>query len=113
MYSIKGDPSDGKGVTCDVNLEAGAAAHPQVRFGDRIIETDVYVMGETLMLHMYCPRCENANRISSEKKRVSWNGGERLSVAGFLCTWPGCGLAIRIDDNIAIEFDTSELSAGF
>jgi hypothetical protein len=111
LYEIKGDPNTG--MSFEYNLGKSAVAHPQVRFGDRISESDLYAQGDELMVHFYCPRCENANSISSKKKRISWSGGERLSIAAFRCTWPGCGLALRIDDNIATEVSPDEISSGF
>lgn len=118
IYEIKGDPSasaalDGKvspdgnlpGLAAEWHLDRSAAAHPQIRFRDRISTADLYVMGDELMLHFYCPRCGNANRITSKQKRIGWYGrpSDGLCIETFSCTWPGCGLRMRVDNGVGKE----------
>lgn len=107
LYEIRGDVADPsgsglKGTSVGVDMTAGALAHPRIRWRDRVSEVDLYAAGDELMIHMYCPRCQNCNKISSKTKRITWSG-DRLSVEEFACTWPECGLRIAIVDNKAVE----------
>lgn len=107
LYEIKHDVADPtgsgrRGTSVGMDLRNNALAHPQIRFRDRVSECDLYASEDELMIHMYCPRCENANQISSKKKRVTWSG-ERISIEVFQCTWPGCGLRMVVEDNLGRE----------
>ena len=113
LYEIRGDvrdpsgQSDLRGVETGIDFTKNAIAHPEFRWRDRISVTDVYANGGTLMIHIYCPQCSGSLMIRSEKKEVRFeNGGEhggRLSVSEFRCVYQGCGLHIRIEDNVAKE----------
>ncbi|MFH1834244.1 MAG: hypothetical protein ABH877_04395 [bacterium] len=107
LYEIKGDVADPrgtdkKGVAIGLDLSKTAAAHPMIRFGDVVSETDLFVSDDELMILMWCPRCGNQNRITSKAKRILWERN-RVSIDPFSCTWPGCGLRIRVDHNLARE----------
>jgi len=112
LYEIKGDVADPrgtdkKGVAVGLDLSRTAAAHPMIRFGSVVSEVDLFAEDDELMILMWCPRCKNQNRISSKKKRILWDGarakGSKVSIDPFSCTWPGCSLRIRVDDNLARE----------
>lgn len=112
VFEIKKDVKDptgitsNRGISMDRDLTKNALAHPQFRWRDRIATTDLYQAGAGLMLHLYCPKCSNMSTINSDKKEIRWSPGEnggRLSIAAFQCTWPDCGLHIRVEDNVAKE----------
>ena len=95
LYSIKEDTGPGahqgevvKGTHSTMDLTKTALGHPVVRYKEYLIETDVYQMGDELMVHMYCPKCRHAIRISSNRKAISYDQpSDRLSVEPFMCTW--------------------------
>lgn len=113
VYQIKGDPKHGMSST--MNLTKTALGRPFVRYKDRISEADVYEMQGQLMVHMFCPRCGNTLRITSDRKRIDYDReANLLSVEPFECTWEldtdsrrmefGLGLCrwrVAIDRNIA------------
>ena len=91
----------------EYNLEKSAIGHPRIRHRSRITTADVYEMDGELMILMYCPRCQNTNRITSKMKSIRFtkndrNGGD-IDIEAFRCTWPDCGLRIRVRRNHAEE----------
>ena len=112
-FEIRGDVRDPSGKTdlsgaqMGVDFTKNALAHPKFRWRDRISETDVYAAGDGLMLHFYCPKCTGALSVTSERKEIRFEAGGphggRLSISEFRCTYKGCGLHIRIEDNVAKE----------
>jgi hypothetical protein len=94
-----------QGVSASYNLNANALAHPRFAYGDRIATTDIHVAGDELMVVMYCPRCAGGLRVTNKRKEIRFEAGGphggRLSIGPFQCTYPGCGLSIRVDDNVA------------
>lgn len=118
------DPVTGKagGYVSSLNLAANPdIQHPLVRYKDRVIECDVYFAGASVTaVDIVCPRCQNALRISAERKQIFYDpnhqreDGGRLSVERFECTWeaePGgrrmefglglCRWSAEIDNNVA------------
>lgn len=116
---LAGDqPLPEKGLVSTTDLTQTAKAHPMIRYKDRVIEADLYEMGGQLMVHLLCPRCRHALKISSERKHMEWDR-ESLSVEPFTCTWELgrdtsgtdgdhiafglglCGWRVAIDKNVA------------
>jgi hypothetical protein len=101
LYEIKGDMQ--QGVSSEVDLTKTALGHPRIRYRDRITTADIYGMGDELFLHMYCPRCANALRITNKMKTITFtrndrNGGD-IDIEEFRCTWDGCGLHVVVRRN--------------
>lgn len=108
IYTIRDnvvDPSGSGLVGSEIgyDMRNSAIAHPKFRWRDRLAEVDVYAAGDGLMLHFYCPQCAQALRVTSAKKEIRFEPPTRLSIAAFRCTWPQCGLHIRVENNIAID----------
>ena len=107
IYEIKGDVADPggtgrRGISVGADLTKSAIGHPRIRFRDRISEADLYAADGELMVHMYCPQCQNANQILGSRKRIEWSG-DRITIEVFTCTWPGCGLRMDVKDNVGRE----------
>lgn len=114
----EGEVSGGVGPT--VNLARTAIAHPQVRHGDLLLETDLHLDdNHRLYLLVICPRCRNQIRIHSLNKQVHYDPnrltahGGAISVERFTCPWELtreqvysgvhlCRWEVTIEDNIAI-----------
>jgi hypothetical protein len=112
VYEIKNDvkdptgQSDARGTQMTMDMTRNALAHPKFRWQNKISECDLYKAGDRLLLSFFCPKCGNHNQLRSEKKELRWEpgvGGGRLSLERFRCTWPGCGLHIEVNNNIAKE----------
>lgn len=86
LYHIAGDTEEGRGAYSDIRLTKTAIGRPMVRYKDRILECDVYLIGGELMVHLICPRCCNALRVSAKNKRIDFSDG-KLTVEPFQCTW--------------------------
>lgn len=91
LYSIKEDAQDPEGLvqggySSTVGLNKTAIGNPQIRYKDFVLTVDVYKMDNQMMIHLYCPRCRNALRITSERKQIDFSNG-KLSVEPFKCTW--------------------------
>ena len=80
VFQIKGDVPhpDGsglRGATSGVDLTASAEGYPLVydRIMQRLLTIDVYkIDGQPMWLHLYCPRCENAIKITEETKEIHY-----------------------------------------
>lgn len=118
VFTIKDDAKDplntglvGKeGLT---SFDKSAIARPEVRWKSFILTMDVYKMDDEVMVHLYCPRCHNALKISSKRKSIGLHEG-KLSVEPFKCTWELdaerhefgvglCGWSVGIKDNVAYD----------
>ncbi|MHC4175869.1 MAG: hypothetical protein ACYSWU_00070 [Planctomycetota bacterium] len=112
LYEIKGDVPDpagsgARGVSAEVDLTKTAIGHPRIRYGDRITTPDVYAADGELFLHLYCPRCSNALRITDKMKAIRFQRNDRtggeIDIEEFRCTWDGCGLHVRVERNQMID----------
>lgn len=124
LVHIAGDAPDpmGSGLMgkhSSLRLTKTAAGHPLIRYKDRVLEADVYLSEPTLanpasiMVHLICPRCLNALRISNDKKAMEYDAAtDTLSVERMRCTWElgaerrefgigMCNWTVAIDHNIA------------
>jgi hypothetical protein len=126
LFHVDGDAPDPtgqirkRGMAQEMRLTQTAMGHPLIRYGDHIIEADVYkIADEPMMVHLICPRCRNAIRITEDRKEIDYdpNAGDprqggRLSIEPFECTWElsaerqnfGVGLCrwrVGIQDNVA------------
>lgn len=111
LYRIAGDPEHGMAST--MNLTRSAAGHPQIRYRDKVITADVYIADGRLMVHLICPRCLNALKITDERKKMEYDARDNvLSVEPFACPWEmsahrtefGVGMCrwtVGIDRNVA------------
>lgn len=96
-----------------------------VVYKDFVLTCDVYALpGQPIEVHLICPRCRKALRVTSERKTIDFDPsagdpkkGGRLSIEPFQCTWelggdkhvPGlvgggislCRWTAGIDDNVA------------
>jgi hypothetical protein len=120
LVHLAGDPDTG--LAGGMNLTATALGHPTIRYGEFILTADVYAPpGAPKYLHLICPRCRNALRITEDRKAMEYDPtrdtdrGGRLDVEAFQCTWElpeangrkiefGMGLCrwtVAIDRNIA------------
>lgn len=88
----------GGGMSITTRLTGTAKGHPKVRYqgGGRtfILTIDVYEFeNEPTSLHLICPRCHNALRITADNKALEYDPsrnetmGGRLDVDTFECTW--------------------------
>lgn len=112
LFHLAGDPERGVVGTHDFTGNA-TAKNVLVRFGDLVLHCDVYPdMGEGHMVHLICPRCCKALKISGKNKQISYDTQRKLlSVEPFQCTWEMgdvvgsyttlCNLKIGIHNNIA------------
>lgn len=100
------------------------------KFGEFVLEADIFPHEKGIMVHLYCPVCSTADKphnlqITPERKKMEWSKDRGLSVEPFECTWemPGtqaqqgeaggahsniivtpesrCRFRIAIDDNLA------------
>lgn len=115
LYEIRGDFSDPtgtgkKGVAAGLNLETSSIGRPKVVYrgavDTRLTEPDVYLAEDGYTVLLFCPRCGNTLRITSQHKRIDYTrgyDGGRISIEDFRCTWDGCGLHVRIKDNVMVD----------
>ena len=113
------DIGNGRNGITSRQSTAKTEAHPVVeyrgRFGDMNIECDLYAIGgQHFELITACPRCRKVNRITQERKKISWEGG-KLNVEAFQCqheledNYRGshgfnlCMFKMTIDNNKAVE----------
>lgn len=124
LVTIENDLQDGVSRgRATMDMTKNADAHPQVRWEDRVsgkvfmLETDVYIKGGELMVHLICPRCRHNLQIKSINKQMSYDKErEVLSVEPFQCTWELddellgarrdfgmslCRWSVAIDNNLA------------
>ncbi len=112
LYHIAGDPEHG--VASTMRLTRTALGHPQVRYKDRVMELDVYEIHGRLMVHLLCPRCANALKITDDRKQMEYDARANvISIEAFRCTWEldperrmefgvgMCNLTIGITKNVA------------
>jgi len=77
LVQIAGDAPDPTGTgpsgrATTYQLNRTAVAHPRIWYRDRVITADVYKhAGEPMMVHLICPRCRHALRITSDRKDIS------------------------------------------
>lgn len=100
LYHIAGNVPDPSGVDpnqhgmqSSIDMTKGALAHPLIRWRDRVIESDLYLVDGRFVLHLICPKCSmpgspHALYVRQERKDMDWRPetGE-LSVEPFECTW--------------------------
>lgn len=101
-YHIAGDPpehyqyhgglrdgqfNDPRGAASDILFDKLAAAHPQIRWRDRLLTCDLYEAANELTLVLICPKCLNQLRISSKQKHIDWDPERGISIERFMCTW--------------------------
>lgn len=108
LFTIKDDVApDGsglQGMSAGVDLTRTALGHPSVRWQDRVTEMDVYATGDVLMVHFYCPKCQQGLRVTSQQKRIRYDRSEnRIDIEAMRCTWPGCGWHVAIEGNRALD----------
>lgn len=79
-----------------IGREAQPDAKPQIRYtgryGDFVLEGDLYISPGGLLMHLYCPVCSTPEAphnlsIKSENKQMSWDKERGISVSAFGCTW--------------------------
>ena len=89
------------GAESRIELDGGKI-EVAIRYVDRISIVDVYEQPGHLLIHAYCWRCTRMLTIRSQAKQIRWLRGERrLDIEQFRCTHPGCGLHVRVVDNVA------------
>lgn len=98
------DPSGSglMGQASQMRLKEMALGHPLIRYKDLVLEADVYKdpEGGGLMVNIFCPRCRNSLRITSQRKQIEFTAAlvrdratgrmlkrGTLSVSPFQCTW--------------------------
>jgi hypothetical protein len=118
LFQIAGDAPDPTGATgarghmAGVNFTQTAFGRPWVKVPhpvgeDRWLEVDVYKLeGEPMYIHLICPMCGNALRITQDQKAIDYDPHRpppiaaelralnpqaavdgTLSVEAFACTW--------------------------
>jgi hypothetical protein len=103
LYHVAGDAPDptGTGLSgrmSSMRLTQIALGHPLIRYKDRVIEADVYEIHGRLMVHLICPRCLNALKITDDRKKMEYSVTEnRISIEAFGCTW-------EMNDDRRMEF---------
>lgn len=118
-FSANWNIGNGRSGVTSRKAVAKTESHPVIqyrgRFGDLDIECDLYgISGESYELITACPRCRKVNRITQDRKKISWENG-RLSVEAFQCqheledNYRGnhgfnlCMFRMAIDNNKAVE----------
>jgi hypothetical protein len=110
-FHIAGDVPDptglskNRGVAATVDFTEAAAGHPKIiaiaNGQGRVITADVYKLpGEPMTVHLICPKCENALKVSQDNKAIEYNKDERSRVAEALKT---LGEGFEDDGTISIE----------
>jgi hypothetical protein len=101
LVHIAGDADTG--MTSTINLAGGKAevfalyrgrcVPPEFPDGLRLT-IDVYAIpGESIQVHLICPKCRQQLRATSDRKTIEWEprvgsaDGGRLEVSPFQCTW--------------------------
>ena len=107
VFSIKDDVVDPtgqsnlRGKSYEVRMDHGKL-EVHVRWRDRILTVDVYKLDDHLMVHLFCPKCENALRVLSKNKRIRFcEGDRRIDIERMACTYPQCGWTVVIEGNRA------------
>lgn len=84
------------GTSFGYNAQTGRLAvemvHYKGKFGEFVLEVDIFPHEKGVMAHLYCPVCSTAEkphnlRITSERKQIAWDKDRGLSVSNFACTW--------------------------
>jgi len=73
-----------KGISTSVTVKPYETTY--IRYRDIILESELYKAGDELTLHMMCPKCRHALKISSKNKQMDWDG-KYISVERSGCTW--------------------------
>jgi hypothetical protein len=110
------------GHASQVDLSRGALAHPMIRYKDFVLEVDVYAVPDSdeISVVLLCPRCRNALKVSSLRKRIEFERPSQrypqgvLSIEPLRCSWElesdgrrmefglgMCNWSVAIDKNIA------------
>jgi hypothetical protein len=85
------------------------------RFGEFVLEVDVFPHEKGVMAHIYCPVCSTAEKphnlqITPDKKKIEWDKDRGLSVEPFACSWemPTAGAHQKASgqSNIIVKADT-------
>ena len=96
VFEIKDDLQKDQSVGySSMNATRAAKGHPQVRYEEKatgqiyLMTCDVYIEGDELMVHMYCPKCRHNLAIKSSNKQISYDmDNDRLIfVEAFKCSW--------------------------
>ena len=89
LFHVAGDMNTG--ISADVNLNKSAFASPTIRYsgryGEFVLECELYKVGNELSLHLICPRCHNALWVRSTRKQMSFDFDKGFSCEPFECTW--------------------------
>jgi hypothetical protein len=90
LFHVSGDMDHG--VTATTNFNKNAAGNPQIRYsgkyGEWVMEADVYIVDGQISVHMICPRCKNALWIRTPNKEVDYDiVNDLLSCEKSQCTW--------------------------
>lgn len=79
-------------------MTAGALARPKLEYRGRYshgaqgythkeVHCEVYAADDVLMVHTLCVRCGKPQRITSDRKKISWDKERGLFIEPFECTW--------------------------
>jgi hypothetical protein len=116
VYEIRGDVADPagtglRGQSAGIDLN-NAIAHPEFVWFNPAEGINDYVTShgdlyrdpsdESLMLIFYCPKCTEANRVTSHHdKDLQWKNG-KLSIDHFLCG-AACGFSAKVHNGVATD----------
>jgi hypothetical protein len=102
------DGSELRGRQSTMRLTKTALGRPAVRYEHGVqsfvLDCDVYEMpGAGLMVHLICPRCRHALRLTSERHVIEYDARDGLlSVQRLACVWE-----LEGDGAVAEHFGTS------
>lgn len=89
LYQVAGDADHG--IASDTKLMNSAYAKPQIRYsgryGEFVLECELYNLNGELALHLICPRCRNALWIKNTRKQMDFDRNSGFSCEPFECTW--------------------------
>lgn len=102
---IKSDRKKSSSTAIDTQstVKTEPQAKPYIRWKDKLLEGDLYITqdaGKTSYeLHIFCPRCLNMLRITSDRKDFYWDG-KCISISPFECTWE-----LNADENAGSQYN--------
>ncbi|MDP2607309.1 MAG: hypothetical protein Q8S00_32630 [Deltaproteobacteria bacterium] len=82
IFQVAGDPptpdyKPKNGVMPGYNLTNTATAKPVVLWQDRLLTLDLYTLPNApAYLHLICPKCHNALKVSQDRKTFSFSANE-------------------------------------